>query len=75
MKFKVPWRRILPHLRELFDAGWNKQEAIDHVADLLDAILVFPVLVPGPAGAALEAVDGTIIKAGLRLAWETWEKK
>lgn len=74
-KMKIPWRRVIPYLRDLFEQKWSKEDAIEHVSELLDTLLVMPALVPGPAGVALEAVDGPVIRAGLEMAWEIWEKR
>jgi hypothetical protein len=65
----VPWDDVLATLDALADAGWEKDAALDLVAGLLDKALPLDTLVPGPAGAALEAIDGPVLRAALGLLW------
>ena len=65
----VPWDDVLSTLDALADAGWEKDAALDLVAGLLDKALPLDTLVPGPAGAALEAIDGPVLRAALGLIW------
>ena len=65
----VPWDDVLATLDALAEAGWDKDAALDLVAGLLDKALPLDALVPGPAGAALEAIDGPVLRAALGLAW------
>jgi hypothetical protein len=68
MKF-VPWDDVLETLDALVEAGWEKDAALDLVASLLDKALPLDALIPGPAGIALEAVDGPLLRAVLGLLW------
>ena len=65
----VPWDDVLETLDALAEAGWDKDAAIDLVAGLLDKALPLDTLIPGPAGVALEAIDGPILRAALGLLW------
>ncbi|MFH1467818.1 MAG: hypothetical protein ABIO70_25765 [Pseudomonadota bacterium] len=65
----VPWDDVLATLDALAEAGWDKDTALDLVAGLLDKALPLDTLIPGPAGAALEAIDGPILRATLGLLW------
>jgi hypothetical protein len=65
----VPWDDVLATLDALADAGWEKDAALDLVAGLLDKALPLDTLVPGPVGAALEAIDGPVFRAALGLLW------
>jgi hypothetical protein len=65
----VPWDDVLSTLDSLAEAGWDKDAALDLVAGLLDKALPLDTLVPGPAGAALEAIDGPVLRAALGLLW------
>ena len=65
----VPWDDVLETLDALAEAGWEKDAALDLVAGLLDKALPLDVFVPGPAGAALEAIDGPVLRAALGLIW------
>ena len=65
----LPWDEILETLDTLAEAGWDKDAAIELVAQLLDDALPLDTWVPGPAGAALEAIDGPVLRAVLGLLW------
>jgi len=65
----IPWADVIDTLEALAEAGIERDEAIDMVAAMLDQAIPFDTLVPGPAGAALEAIDGPVLRAGLRTAW------
>ncbi len=52
---------------ELLEAGHSRDEIVADVAALVDLALPFPVLVPGPAGLALEALDGPVLLAIIRV--------
>ena len=68
LKF-VPWDDVLETLDALAEAGWEKDAALDLVASLLDKALPLDTLIPGPAGVALEAIDGPVLRATLGLLW------
>lgn len=61
----IPWDEVLDLADELMDGGMDKDEALDEIASILDTIIPADALVPGPGGALLEIVDGTIIRAAL----------
>jgi hypothetical protein len=65
----VPWDSVLEALDTLAEAGWEKDAALDLVAGLIDKALPLDTLIPGPAGAALEAIDGPVLRAALGLLW------
>ncbi len=65
----LPWGEALQFLATAAEDGLDEDEAIAAAAWLFDASLAFDVAVPGPGGVLLEAVDGPLIRAGLKLAW------
>jgi len=65
----IPWNEVLETLDALAEAGWDKDAAIDLVAQLLDDALPLDAWVPGAAGVALEAIDGPVLRAVLGLLW------
>lgn len=67
---RIPWGDVLSTLDAMADAGWERDEALDSVAALLDKMIPLDALVPAPAGGALEAIDGPVIRAALGLAWQ-----
>ena len=71
----VPWDEVLETLDALAEAGWEKDAALDLVASLLDKALPLDALVPGPAGIALEAIDGPVLRAVLGLLWSLATKQ
>ena len=71
----IPWDEVLETLDALAEAGWDKDTALDMVANLLDEALPLDDLVPGPAGDALEAIDGPVLRATLGLLWALATKK
>ena len=72
---QIPWDEVLATLDALADAGWEKDAALDLVSKLIDDALPMDTLVPGPAGAALEAIDGPVLRATLGLLWSLAEAK
>ena len=72
---QIPWDEVLATLDALADAGWEKDAALDLVSKLIDDALPLDTLVPGPAGAALEAIDGPVLRATLGLLWSLAEAK
>ena len=71
----IPWDEVLETLDALAEAGWEKDAALDLVADLLDQALPLDTWIDGPAGAALEAIDGPVLRATLGLLWALATKK
>jgi hypothetical protein len=68
----IPLRDILPHidiaaLGELaeaqLDAGGTRHEAIDDVVAVMDALIPWDVLIPGPVGATVEALSPVVARA------------
>lgn len=67
---------ILPHidgatLRELaehlLESGHSKEEAVADIVAAIDALVPWAILIPGPVGAVVEALDGPIANAIARL--------
>lgn len=56
-------------------AGVPKDDAIAFLAAQADLLVAFDVIVPGPAGLALEAVDGPVFKAAIALIWRLVESR
>lgn len=72
---ELPWADALAFMSEAVEDGLDAEEAIEAAAMLFDLALAFEAAVPGPAGAFLEAVDGPLIRAGLRLAWKVAQRR
>jgi len=51
----------------LLKGGYSRNEVISVVAEFLDEKVDFVAVVPGPAGATLEIVDGPLFRAALML--------
>lgn len=47
----------------LLDAGHSREEAIADIVAMVDALVPWAVIIPGPIGVAVEALDGPIAKA------------
>lgn len=66
-------------ISKLADAGFDRDEIRDALPELIDELVMFNVLIPGPAGAILEAVDGPAIKAIVDILfpvlWRKHEKR
>ena len=71
----LPWEDIIDALDDLAEAGVDEDTAIQTVATIIDYALPMPALVPGAVGVVLEAVDGPVIQAVLRLAWSLAQNK
>ena len=63
----LPLGEVLELVDELVDEGADREEAIDAVVEFLDRLLDLGALVPGPAGVALETVDGPLMRAAIGL--------
>ena len=66
----VPWAHVQELLDGLASDGWDRDEALDYVAQMLDEALPLDALIPGPVGLALETIDGPVLRAALGLAWQ-----
>ena len=53
--------------RHLVASGHTREEAIDDIVALVDATIPWATILPGPAGAVIEAVDGPIARGIARL--------
>lgn len=58
LDLELIWAEAQDLAEDLAEAGADKPRAALAVAAFLDAIVPLDALVPGPAGLALEAVDG-----------------
>jgi hypothetical protein len=63
----VPWDRVDTLVHTALEAGHSEEEVVDLVVDLVDRMLPFNQIVPGPAGVALELVDGPVIRAAVHI--------
>jgi hypothetical protein len=65
----MPWGEILDLADLLHEKGLDEEEVVAEISEMLDALIDFSVIIPNPAvGVALEAVDGLIFTAALRIA-------
>ncbi|MGI9554839.1 MAG: hypothetical protein ACR2M6_02590 [Vampirovibrionia bacterium] len=64
---EVPWTSIIDLADSLSEAGLSDKEIAKQIADFLDMILDFSVLVKGPAGEVLEAIDNHILFAAISI--------
>lgn len=69
----------LPEARELAEAllakGVSFDDVVDEISALLDALVDWTVVLPAPAGAVAEIVDGPICKALAKLIVRAVERK
>ena len=65
----LPFPEILDLLDELIEEGLDQDDALDAVVEILDRMLAFGQWIPGPAGAAIETIDGPVLRAALGLIW------
>jgi hypothetical protein len=63
---------VLPHLdtaalRDLaehqLEAGHTREEVVADIVAMIDALVPWAVIIPGPIGVVVEALDGPIAKA------------
>lgn len=60
-KLDVP--SLVSSAQKLLKAGKDKEATVLEVIRIIDAMVPWNVLIPGPIGAALEVVDGPIARA------------
>ena len=72
---RIPWGLARQFLEQAAAEGFDSDDAIDTAALILDAAMPLDMTIPGPAGVALEAVDGPLIRAGLTLMWAVIEAR
>lgn len=59
----APWGKMLDLADDLIDGGMTKKAAAKEISVVLDDTVDFMALIPGPAGVALETIDGPVIHA------------
>jgi len=60
-KLDVP--SLVSSAQKLLKSGKDKEATVLEVIHIIDAMVPWNVLIPGPIGAALEVVDGPIARA------------
>ncbi len=60
-KLDVP--SLISSAQKLLKSGKGKEATVLEILRIIDAMIPWNVLVPGPVGAVLEAVDGPIARA------------
>lgn len=65
---------VIGAVDDLVDLGIDEEKAISIVVGFLDSIFPAVILIPGPAGIVLEAVDDKIFEGGLNLVVDGVEK-
>ena len=64
---------------KLAAAGFDRDEIKDALPELLDELIMFDVLVPGPGGVLLETLDGPTLRALVDilfpLLWKRYERR
>ena len=64
---------------KLIAAGFDRDEIKEVLPGLLDELIDFSILIPGPAGAAAEAIDRQLFKAVIDaifpIIWKKAERK
>lgn len=71
----LPRQELVAFFELCLRQGVDRDEAIDAAAELLDASLRPADALPGPVGEALEALDGPLLRAALRLVWATTQRR
>lgn len=65
----VPWDELADVADELTEAGVDEDDVLREVAEVVDAVVPFNILIPGPIGALLEAKDDEAAHRILRVVW------
>jgi hypothetical protein len=68
------WTEAQDLAEDLADAGGNHDRVAAAVATFLDAIVPLDLLVPGPGGIALEAIDGAAFERVVKALVEAFRK-
>ena len=63
----APWGKMLDMADDLISGGMSKKTAAKEIAEVLDETVDFMALIPGPAGVALETIDGPVLQAVVQL--------
>tara|TARA_Y100000593_G_scaffold76508_1_gene141422 strand:+ start:62 stop:400 length:339 start_codon:yes stop_codon:yes gene_type:complete len=63
----APWGKMLDLADDLIEGGMSKKAAAKQISEVLDETVDFMALIPGPAGIALETIDGPVIHAVVQL--------
>ena len=71
----VPWGEVHELADSLLADGLSKDESAELISESLDEMLQFNRIIRGPAGAALEAIDGPVLKAAVKLVLAFSRKK
>ncbi len=64
---EVPWDSIIDLADTLGESGLSDEQVAKEIADFLDLVLDFKLIVKGPAGELLEHVDGHILFAAINI--------
>lgn len=65
----LPISEVIDLVDELLEEGVDRDDALDSVVEFLDRLLAFGVWIPGPAGMAIETIDGPVLRAALDLVF------
>ncbi len=71
----LPRAELVDFIELCLRTGVPREDALDAAAELLDAALRPAAVVPGEVGEVLEAVDGPLIRAALRLVWAATQRR
>jgi hypothetical protein len=73
---EIPWREVLDLLEVLADSGFDKESAIAVARSFLDEVLAWDAWgLSDGAVAVLEAADGPLVEALLRMSWSTVKRR
>jgi len=64
---QVPWDSIIDLADSLSETGMQDAEVAKEIADFLDMVLDFKMIVKGPAGEFLEAIDGHVLLSAITI--------
>lgn len=64
---KLPWKHLRDAYEHLRTGGMSSEDAAAAVAALVDELMDWRTLVPGPAGATIERVDGPLVRVAVAL--------
>jgi len=71
----IPFAELVEFAISLIQHGVPKDEVKDTVAHILDLVIPFDLLIPGPIGAGLEKVDDKLFKGLVDIVFAVAHKR
>lgn len=64
----LPWEDILDLADVLLEKGLAEDEVVDQLAEMLDQLVDFSLIIPTPLGKSIELIDKTIFASAIKVA-------